>query len=180
MRRSLFAAAAALAGAFACLPAIAQAPHESHSIPEPAANGTYAPRLADMMILQQIRHAKLWFAAAASNWDLAEHALDAIKVAFSDVAKLYPTVYAVSTEPVVTRLAERELADLARAIEAQDRLAFTIAFDKLTDACNACHRSTRHAFIVVQQPISSPLNNQSFVPLRGSLGNDPLHRHPPP
>ena len=29
------------------------------------------------MILQQIRHSKLWFAVAAHNWALAEHGLEA-------------------------------------------------------------------------------------------------------
>jgi hypothetical protein len=39
-----------------------------------------------------------------------------------------------------------------------------IAYDKLTAACNACHQVTKHAFIVIQQPLSPPFNNQSFMP----------------
>ena len=47
----------------------AQAPHEQH--PGLIADGPYAPRLGDLMLLQQIRHAKMWFAVAANNWLLA-------------------------------------------------------------------------------------------------------------
>jgi len=67
----------------------------------------------------------------------------------------------------VAALNAGELAELAKAIEAQDRVKFTIAFDQLSAACNACHQVTKHAFIVIQQPISPPFNNQSFGPPGG-------------
>ena len=33
---------------------------------------SYVPRLADLMVVIQIRHAKLFYAAKAKNWPLAE------------------------------------------------------------------------------------------------------------
>lgn len=133
----------------------------------PAASGAHAPRLGDLMILQQIRHAKLWFAVAANNWPLARHELAALQDGFEDVAKLYPTIHEVAVAPVVGAIRAGELADLDKGIEAQDRIKFVVAYDRLTAACNACHQTTQHGFIVIQQPISPPFNNQSFAPTAG-------------
>jgi hypothetical protein len=152
----------------------AQAQH--HGTAEATAPGLYTPRIGDIMILQQIRHSKLWFAAAANNWELADYQLDELKEGFEDVAKLFPTVAEMSVAPVISALKEREIAELDQAITARDRVKFAAAFDKLTAACNACHQVTKHAFIVIQQPISPPFNNQSFTP----GPQDPMggaHRH---
>jgi hypothetical protein len=140
----------------------AQAQH--HSMIDATPEGPYAPRLGDIMIMQQIRHSKLWFAAAANNWDLAEHELDALKGGFTDIAKLFPMVFDVPVAPPIGALNDNEIAQLGEAIATRDRFKFAGAFDKLTAACNACHQVTKHAFIVIQQPISPPFNNQSFTP----------------
>ena len=143
----------------------------------PVANGPYAPRLGDLMILQQIRHAKLWFAVAANNWPLAKHELAALKDGFEDVTKFYPTIHEIAATPVVDAIREGELVDLAKGIEAQDRIKFVVAYDRLTAACNACHQTTHHGFIVIQQPISPPFNNQSFAPMAGQ--GQPMGGHHP-
>src|SRR5262249_25961561 len=128
----------------------ARAQHE-HEDPPPAVAGGYAPRLGELMILQQIPHSKLWFAVAANNWELADHGLAELKTGFADVARIYPNAYGVAFEPAIGALNENELAELANAIAAQDRVKFTIAFDQLTAACNACHQVSQHGFIVIQQ-----------------------------
>jgi hypothetical protein len=153
-------AMAALAAAMA-LPA-ARAQH--HGMAEAKPQEPYTPRLGDIMTMLQIRHSKLWFAAAANNWELADHELDEMKEGFEDVEKFFPTVHEVSVASVIGALNEREIAALGDAIGARDRVKFAAAFDKLTAACNACHQVTKHAFIVIQQPISPPFNNQSFAP----------------
>ena len=160
MRWITMPAVIALAAAMAF--PVAQAQH--HGMVETTVNGPYAPRIGDIMIMLQIRHSKLWFAAAASNWELADHELDELKEGFEDVERFYPTLHEVSVAPVIGALNEREIAELGQAIAARDRVKFAVAFDKLTAACNACHQVTKHAFIVIQQPISPPFNNQSFTP----------------
>lgn len=157
-------ASVALAAALALSAARAQ--HEHDDVP-PAVTGGYAPRLGELMILQQIRHSKLWFAVAANNWELADHGLAALKAGFADVARIYPNAYGVAFAPVITALNDNELTELTKAIAEQDRVKFTIAFDQLTAACNACHQVSQHSFIVIQQPISPPFNNQSFTPPGG-------------
>jgi hypothetical protein len=141
---------------------------QHHPGAAPADGTSYVPRLGDLMTLAQIRHAKLWFAVAAGNWPLADHELNGLMDGFADIARLYPAVEGMTVGPVVASLQERELVALADAIKAQDRIRFVAAFDQLTTACNACHQSTRHGFVVIQQPISPPFNNQSFAP--GSAG----------
>jgi hypothetical protein len=167
---------AAAAGAAIGVVSALQAPAQHHSGIDPAVAGAYAPRLNDIMTLQQIRHSKLWFAAAANNWELAEHELDALKDAFEDMAKLYPTIREVSAASVIGALVNGELSELGKVIAAQDRFQFTVAYGKLTAACNACHEATKHAFVIIQQPISPPFNNQSFTPTPQDPSAPP-HRH---
>jgi hypothetical protein len=169
----------ALTGAVALVVAMAlSAAQGQHHPGGMMATGPYAPRLGDLMTLQQIRHAKLWFAVAANNWPLADHELSGLKDGFSDIAQLYPTIEGVAVAGAVAALSERELADLGKAIQAQDRIRFVAAFDQLTAACNACHQTARHGFIVIQQPISPPFNNQSFAPTgQGTPPGGDLHPH---
>jgi hypothetical protein len=157
---------------------IASPTAQAQHMREDSLAGAYAPRLGDLMITQQIRHAKLWFSVAANNWELAEHGLHELKRGFADVAQHYPTLYGVTVAPVVGALNDRELAELARAIEARDRVKFTVAFDLLTAACNACHQVTKHGFIVIQQPISPPFNNQSFALPGGQSPPTTVQQHP--
>ena len=51
----------------------------------------YAPGLGEFMTAIQLRHAKLWFAGRAKNWDLAGYEIDEIKEGLEDAAKQFPT-----------------------------------------------------------------------------------------
>lgn len=173
MRRVLMIVVAAM------LTVTAVSAQQHHEGAPDAIAGGYSPRLGDFMIAQQIRHSKLWFAVAANNWELAEHSLEGLKTGFADLALLYPTIYGVTTAPVIAALNEREIAELGRAVGSRDRVKFTVAFDQLTAACNACHQAAKHGFIVVQQPISPPFNNQSFAPSgsQTTMGGTQSHPH---
>jgi len=153
----------------------AQAQH--HEGTPAAGAGGYAPRLGDLMIMQQIRHSKLWFAVAANNWELAEHGLEEIRAGFADVARLYPTIQGVTVAPIVAALNAREIGAIGRAVEARDKIKFTASFDQLTAACNACHQVAKHGFIIIRQPISPPFNNQSFAPTGGQTPPGGGHPH---
>lgn len=138
--------------------------HQHDEGEKPAAAGPYAPGLGEIMSFQQMRHSKLWFAGRARNWALAGYELDELKEGFEDVAKLFPTVNGVALPAVIEAITKKELADLAKAIKAQDRAAFASEFDRLTAACNACHQATKHAFIAIQRPAGLPYTNQKFAP----------------
>src|SRR5712691_11005562 len=51
----------------------------------------YAPGLGEIMSLQQMRHAKLWLAGQAENWELASYELDELSEGFDDALKFHPT-----------------------------------------------------------------------------------------
>jgi hypothetical protein len=159
MKRIVLLGLAAAAGAFVGTVALAQHQHE------PAATTqAYVPPLADLMLLVQSRHAKLWLAGRAANWELANFAIHEIEDNLANVAKLYPTLKDIPIGPMIESSVKEPIAEIEKAIKARSRTAFTRAYDKLTVACNTCHRSTNHGFIVIQRPAGSPFPNQSFLP----------------
>ncbi len=126
----------------------------------------YAPSLADMMLLVQVRHAKLWLAGRAANWELANFAVHEIEEGLEDMAKLHPNYKDSPIGPMIESSVKAPIEQIEKAIKARNRAAFTGAYDRLTAACNTCHQSTNHGFIVIQRPAGSAFPNQSFAPAR--------------
>lgn len=155
-----------LAGLSAVVATQGQTPHEHGDVPagDNGAQAAYSPGLGEIMALQQMRHAKLWFAGRARNWELAAYELDELKEGFADVGRLFPTHDKVPLTPMVEAITAKEIPDLAQAIEARDRGKFAAAFDRLTAACNGCHQAANHGFISIHRPGALPYTNQSFVP----------------
>jgi hypothetical protein len=124
----------------------------------------YAPGLGEIMSLQQMRHAKLYFAGQAENWDLAAYELDEIGEGFDDVLKYHPTHKdsPVAPKDAIPRIVTEPLRQLKAAVEKKDSAAFGPAFDGLTAACNNCHEATNFGFNLVQTPTSNPYPNQQF------------------
>jgi hypothetical protein len=126
----------------------------------------YSPGLGDIMIANQARHAKLWFAGQAENWPLASYELDEIEEGFEAVVKYHPTheEVPVSLAEVTPIFTTKPVAALRSAISKQSRTEFTEAFDSLTKACNACHQATEYGFNVVTTPTANWFTNQDFAP----------------
>jgi hypothetical protein len=118
------------------------------------------------MGLNQMRHAKLWFAGEAGNWELAAYELDELKEGFADVVRYHPTHKnsPVPIDAAVETIIAEPLAALGKAIEKKDRRAFEKAYDVVTDGCNACHDATNYGFVVLRRPASNPYPNQAFTP----------------
>ena len=137
--------------------AIAFAQNSAKPGEEVATEAQGSPRLGDIMVQQQMRHIKLWFAADAGNWPLADYELDQLKDGFDDVANL-----------LGGELAQQHvggaISGLEKAIDAKNREAFGSAFDRLSAGCNECHRTLDHAFIVIQRPGLLPYSDQNFSP----------------
>src|SRR5215469_10279180 len=96
---------------------------------EPAKE-TYASGLGEIMSLQQMRHLKLWFAAAAKNWPLADYELDELKEGFDDIVKFFPTKDDMPIGQMAGSTAVPVLPELKSAIDARDGKKFAAAFDK--------------------------------------------------
>ena len=154
-------AIAAVAAALTLPVAFAQGQQPSAATAKP-----YAPSLADMMLQVQIRHAKLWLAGSAANWELANFVVHEMEEGLEDMAKLHPNYKGSPIGPMIESSVKAPIEAIEKAIESRNRTAFTGAYDRLTAACNTCHRSTNHGFIVIQRPAGSAFPNQSFTPAR--------------
>lgn len=154
--KSIFAALLAtplLATGLACAQ---QGGKQSEASVEEAEN---LPRLNEIMVQQQLRHIKLWFAGDAGNWPLADYEIDQLKDGFDDVAKLLGG-------DLAQQHVSGAISQLEKALESKDHEAFISAFDRLSAGCNSCHHTLDHAFIVIQRPVLLPYSDQNFSPLQ--------------
>ena len=123
---------------------------------------TYVPGLEQFMNVILMEHNKLWFAAKARNWRLADYQLGEIKEVMGDVQDLVPTFKNLPLAEMLDAVITKEIADLEKAIEAKDHKTFVRGYDKLTQACNACHEGTENEFIVIQRPTRPAFTNQVY------------------
>lgn len=128
----------------------------------PAIDETYKPGLGDLMGQIQVRHAKLWFAGKARNWQLAAYELDEIKEAFEDAGKYHPSFKGKPIAEMIGPITEQPITKLEKAIATKDTAQFAKAFDSLSKACMSCHQATEYGFIAIQRPSFPPLTNQRF------------------
>src|SRR6185295_72174 len=111
----------------------------SPAVPGAAPPEAYAPGLGEIMTFQQMRHAKLWFAGEAQNWDLAAYELDELGEGFDDVVKLHPTHKdsPVAPKDAIPRIMNEPLAQLRDAVAKKDAEGFVRAYDAVTAGCNS-------------------------------------------
>ncbi len=124
----------------------------------------YTPGLGEFMTATQLRHAKLWFAGKAKNWDLAAYEIDELMEGLEDAEKQFPTRDGIPVADMIRANIDPAVEDLRKAVEAKSSTGFAVAFDKLTGACNTCHAGANKPFIRIQRPTASPLSNQDFAP----------------
>ncbi len=124
----------------------------------------YTPGLGEIMSLQQMRHSKLWSAGEAHNWPLAAYELDELKEGFDDAKTFDPEHGGQPIAGLIKEITPAPLREIDTAIKAKSAARFDAAFDQLTAACNNCHQSADHGFIVIRRPATSPYTNQDFTP----------------
>lgn len=124
----------------------------------------YQPEIGEIMMFQQLRHGKLWFAGGAGNWPLADYEIKELREGFETVAKYYPTFNNVPLAEMINTIRETNFAELDKTVTGRDRAEFVRAFDRLTTACNSCHQANDLGFISIQRPTSPPFSNQAFSP----------------
>lgn len=124
----------------------------------------YVPGLEQFMNLILIEHNKLWFAAKVRNWALAEYQLGEIKEIMGDVQDFVPTFRNLPLADMLDAVITKEIAALEKSVEARDYKAFTAGYDRLTQACNACHHGTENGFIVIKRPSQPAFTNQDYRP----------------
>ncbi len=152
-------------GAWAAIAVLALAACRTKVVPDEQQEA-YAPGLGEIMGLNQVRHAKLWFAGRAANWALASYELDELGEGFADAAKYHPVHKSApdSIGRLIPAFTDQPIAALRQVVARHDSAAFPAAFDALTAGCNGCHAASGFGFNVVQRPTAPPFSNQSFTP----------------
>jgi hypothetical protein len=134
--------------------------------PAPAPQPDYHPSMGDLMTMAvQPRHIKLALAGKELNWVYASYELSELRNAFARIARTIPQYQSMDTAALVTAMTKPPLDELDQAIRASDNARFIAAYARLTQACNACHQSQSHAFIVIQVPETGMFPDQDFRPV---------------
>jgi hypothetical protein len=123
----------------------------------------YKPGLGDQMNALQLRHAKLWFAGAANNWELAAFELEEIQENLDRIARWHADNKEIPLAPSIKAYTQQGRYALDQSIRQRDATTFAAAFDRFTQGCNQCHQAAQHGFIVIQRPMSDPVGNQSWT-----------------
>ena len=127
----------------------------------------YVMGMGDLMnTLIQPRHAKLGLAGKAENWPLANYALSELRQAFAGVAKAVPKFRGMPVGDLVDLALTQPLNAVEAAIKQQDAQKFAVAYDQLSQGCNACHMELDHPYVVIKTPDASAFPNQEFKPQR--------------
>ncbi|OPY99140.1 hypothetical protein A5906_25710 [Bradyrhizobium sacchari] len=120
---------------------------------------SYVTRLGDLMVIMQIRHAKLFFAAKRGNWPLAAFELEQLSSSLKEAGRYYPKIVSTSDLADAAELKE----SVSVAIKAKDEANFDRSFDKMTAQCNGCHKVADRAFLFIRRPLSaSAFSNQAY------------------
>lgn len=122
--------------------------------------------LGDLMtMLVQPRHIKVGLGGQVRNWDYVAYEIHELEEAFERIERAVPRYRNVAMSDLL-KLVQPSIEALEASVKARDGAKFDVAYDQLTQACNACHRSTEHAMIVIQVPKTSPFPDQNFAPQR--------------
>jgi hypothetical protein len=123
----------------------------------------FRPGLADLMLMTvQPRHLTVGLAGQERNWAYLEFGVHELEASFEKIGRLVPKWRDFDMPALITSSVEA----LEEAVKAKSPERFDAAYAQLTQACNACHQSTKHGMIVIQAPRTSPFPNQDFRPAK--------------
>ncbi len=121
-----------------------------------------APGLGEYMTTIQLHAAKLWFAAKASNWQLAEYELDELRETMEAAQSLNAEKNGVKISNVLDSVLQSQVAQLDESIKRKNVVDFQKSYDATLDACNGCHAESGHKFIEITRPSAAPVTNQMW------------------
>jgi len=129
---------------------------------ELASTKQLAPGLGEYMTTIQLHASKLWFAAKAANWDLAEYELDELKETMEAAKALNAEKNGVKISNVLDAVLQTQVAHLAESIKRKSAVDFQKSYDETLGACNGCHTESGHKFIQIIRPSAPPVTNQKW------------------
>jgi hypothetical protein len=122
----------------------------------------YHPELGEQMLGIQIRHARLWFAGEAQNWNLAAFELQELREAFDAVVEQNPehaTFQPQRLADILPAMTKGPITALRDSIDHSSKPEFEKAFDALSAGCTGCHHIAGNDFLVIQRPKTPLLDN---------------------
>ncbi len=126
----------------------------------------YHPSMSDLMTMTvQPRHIKLGLAGQYKNWPYAAYVLGELRGAFTRVARTIPVYSSTDTAALNAAMIQAPIADLEKAIAANDDAQFAAAYQRLTEGCNACHVLLKKATVVIKVPDAGMFPDQEFRPI---------------
>ena len=131
---------------------------------ETAALKASAPGLGEYMTTIQLHSGKLWFAAKASNWELAGYELDELKETMEAAQSLREEKNGVKLSPVLDSVLKTQVAALEETLKAKNPAKFQKAYDETLASCNGCHADAGYKFIHIVRPATPPVTNQRWEP----------------
>lgn len=124
-----------------------------------------APGLGEYMTTIQLHAGKLWFAAKAANWDLAQYELDELKETMEAAKALNAEKNGIKISNVLDSVLQTQVADLDKSIKGKRPTEFQKSYDDTLSACNGCHTEAGFKFIRIIRPIAPPVANQQWEAL---------------
>jgi hypothetical protein len=121
-----------------------------------------APGLGEYMTTIQLHAGKLWFAAKASNWELADYELDELKETMEAAKALNVEKNGVKISGVLDSVLQTQVAQLAESIKRKNQNEFQNSYDETLSACNGCHTEAGYKFIHIVRPSAPPVTNQRW------------------
>jgi len=131
---------------------------------ESAALKDAAPGLGEYMSTIQLHAGKMWFAAKASNWELASYEVDELKETMEAAEKLDEEKNGVKISPLLDSLLKTQVAGLEEAAKSGSAPKFQKSYDETLAACNGCHAEAGFKFIHIVRPTAPPVSNQRWEP----------------
>jgi hypothetical protein len=129
-----------------------------------AAKEPAPPGLGEYMTTIQLHAGKLWFAAKASNWELAEYELDELKETMEAAKGLNVEKNGVKISGVLDSVLKTQVAELDKSIKSKSQTEFQKSYDETLSACNGCHTEAGYKFIHIVRPSAPPVTNQRWEP----------------
>jgi hypothetical protein len=121
-----------------------------------------APGLGEYMTTIQLHTGKLWFAAKALNWELAEYELDELKETMEAAKSLNAEKNGVKISNVLDSVLQTQVAALDKSLKSKSQTEFQRSYDETLSACNGCHESAGYKFIHIVRPTAPPITNQRW------------------
>jgi hypothetical protein len=107
---------------------------------------------------------KLHFAGQAGNWALADFYLHEIDEMAETIIEARVVDEGVKVGELMKAMLPPSIASVQEAIQSRDPAQFASRYEGLLSSCNACHTSTRHAFVKIVVPKEPTYQNQDFSP----------------